>query len=467
MTTAAVSPNINDIEALKARLKSTWMTGNYDIFSRYLEPDALLFFRRIGVQPGQRLLDVGCGAGQLALIAARADALATGCDIATNWLEKARERAAAEQLNVSFEEGDAESLPYADAQFDVVTSLVGAMFAPRPNLVAAELVRVCKPGGTIAMANWTPQGFVGQMFKIISRFIAPNGMPSPTLWGDQATVHERLREGIVDLRCTYRFYQFEYPFPPDVVVEFFREHYGPMSRAFASLSADGQEQLRQELVALWTANNRSEGRGTLVDAEYLEVIGTRSDRDPDIPFIHSIPQKEVFPNRRAQLLADRLEEGAARLGAFANRLTDEQWNTRVPERGQPGRTVGVIVHHVASMYPIELEVARAVAAGNAVTNVTWETVDHINAHHAGEHATVTKTEALELLQKNSEQAAASIRTLTDAELDRAAPFSLAFGAPVTAQFVLEDHAVRHSWNHLSRLRKLLGHVVGVPFSPIS
>jgi len=144
-TRAAASPVITTTETdqLKARLKTTWMAGDYDLFSRYLEPDAHLFFRRIGVQPGQKLLDVACGAGQLALIAARAGASVTGCDIATNWIERARSKAAKEHLSVTFDEGDAEALPYADAQFDVVTSLVGAMFAPRPTLVASELIRVC------------------------------------------------------------------------------------------------------------------------------------------------------------------------------------------------------------------------------------------------------------------------------------------------------------------------------------
>jgi len=189
-----------EFEQLKARLKTTWMTGDYDVFSRFMEKDAERFFRRLGVTPGTRLLDVGCGAGQLALIAARAGAQVTACDIATNWLEKARARAAAEGLEITFEEGDAESLPYDDGQFDVVTSLIGAMFAPRPDRVAAELTRVCRPGGMIAMGNWTPDGFIGQMFKAISKHIAPSGMPAPVLWGDEATVRERLREGIADLK---------------------------------------------------------------------------------------------------------------------------------------------------------------------------------------------------------------------------------------------------------------------------
>src|SRR5262244_4293496 len=193
-----------DFAELKARLKSTWASGDYDVFSRFMEKDAEQFFLRLGVKPGTRLLDVGCGAGQLALIAARAGAQVIGCDIAANWLEKARARAAAEGLEITFEEGDAEALPYEDAQFDAVVSLIGAMFAPRPDLVAAELTRVCRPGGIIAMANWTPGGFIGQMFKTIARHIAPSGMPSPVLWGDEATVRSRLQEGISALRCAVR-----------------------------------------------------------------------------------------------------------------------------------------------------------------------------------------------------------------------------------------------------------------------
>ena len=264
-----------EFDQLKTRLKATWMTGDYDLFSRYMEKESEQFFRRLYFAPGTRLLDVGCGAGQLALIAARAGARVTGCDIATNWIQKARTRAAAEGLDIVFEEADAESLPYADAQFDAVTSFIGAMFAPRPELVAAELTRVCRPGGTIVMANWTPSGFIGQMFRAIAKHIAPSGMPSPVLWGDEAAVRDRLHDGISRLQLTRRMFHFDYPFPPHSVVEFFRANYGPMSRAFASLDAAGQENLRQELVSLWSTHNQAADGATSVDAEYLEVIATR------------------------------------------------------------------------------------------------------------------------------------------------------------------------------------------------
>jgi len=264
---------------LKTRLRNTWMTGDYGRFSRYMERDAEAFYRRLPVKPGARLLDVGCGAGQLSLIAARAGARVTGCDIASNWLAQARRSAAAEGLTVVFEEGDAERLPYENAAFDVVVSLIGAMFAPRPERVAAELIRVCRPGGIIAMANWTGPGFVGQMFKIIAKHIAPSGMPSPVLWGDEATVRERLRRGVASLECSRHLYELSYPFPPADVVEFFRANYGPMTRAFGSIGDEAQ-QLRDELTDLWTRHNRATDGTTRVDAEYLQVIAVRAPAEP-------------------------------------------------------------------------------------------------------------------------------------------------------------------------------------------
>ena len=161
-------------------------------------------------------------------------------------------------------------------------------------------------------------------------------------------------------------------------------------------------------------------------------------------------------SRRAESLADRIEEGAAGLAAFAEGLSEAQWRTPMSGTGKDRRSVGVIVHHVASVYPVEIDLARAIASGKAVTDVTWEAVAGMNAKHASDQADVTKAAALELLRRNSHQAAAAVRAFTDDELDRAAPFSLSFGAPVTAQFVVEDHALRHSWHHLARIRTALG-----------
>ena len=273
MSTSALS---SEADSLKARLKQTWMAGDYDRFSRYLEGGAREFYERLAVPPGSRLLDVGCGSGQLALMAAKDGLDVTGVDIASNLIERARARAQAEGLRVRFEEADAEALPFEDASFDAVVSLIAAMFAPRPDFVAKELLRVCTPGGTIAMANWTPQGFVGQMFKAVSKFIAPSGMPAPVLWGDEATVRERFGQGLAELHLTKRHYLFSYPFPPSEVVEFFRLYYGPTNRAFASLDGGGREQLGQELETLWSAHNRAGLGCTMVLAEYLEVIGVRA-----------------------------------------------------------------------------------------------------------------------------------------------------------------------------------------------
>ena len=266
---------MGEMESLKAQLKKIWTAGDYDRFSRFMEGSAREFYERLTITPGSQLLDVGCGSGQFALMAAKDGIEVTGVDLADNLVERARARAQAEGLRARFEEADAESLPFEDASFDVVVSLIGAMFAPRPELVARELLRVCVPGGTIAMANWTPQGFIGQMFKAVSKFIAPSGMPSPVLWGDETTVRERLGHGLSPLSLTKRQYLFSYPFPPAEVVEFFRLYYGPANRAFASLDAEGQAQLRHELEALWTVHNRAGTDCTTVFGEYLEVIGIR------------------------------------------------------------------------------------------------------------------------------------------------------------------------------------------------
>jgi hypothetical protein len=159
-------------------------------------------------------------------------------------------------------------------------------------------------------------------------------------------------------------------------------------------------------------------------------------------------------SRRAELLAARIEEGAAGLAAFAEGLSEAEWRT--PVSGSDRRTVGVIVHHVASVYPIEVDVARAIGSGQALNDVTWDAIADMNAKHAQDQGSATKAATLELLRKNSREAAAAVREFTDEQLDQAAPFGLSFGAPVTAQFVIEDHALRHSWHHLARIRKAVG-----------
>ena len=265
-----------EIESLKSHLRTTWMAGDYDHFSRYLENEARAFYQRLAVPPGSTLLDVACGSGQLALLAARDGIDVTGIDIAENRIARANARATAEQLQACFQVADAEELPFHDGSFDFVVSLLGAMFALRPYRVASELVRVCAPGGTIAMANWTATGFIGQMFKVIDRFVIPAHVPSPLLWGDDAAVEERFGAEVVELNLFRRSFVFRYPFPPRNVVDFLRRGYGPINRAFASLDVSGRRALYRELESLWSAHNRAQGDFTVVETDYLEVIAKRA-----------------------------------------------------------------------------------------------------------------------------------------------------------------------------------------------
>lgn len=266
---SAISPTM---EILKARLKTMWTSGNFGQIAKQIETEAEKFINRLALKPGATLLDVACGSGNLAIAAARGGAVVTGVDIAANLLEQARFRAASENLTIQFDEGDAENLPYSDAAFETVVSMFGAMFAPRPELAAAELIRVCRPGGRIAMANWTPDGFAAQGFKISGKYVSPPDMPSPLKWGDEETVRERLRDGIADLQMTRRKCQFKYEFPPAQVVEFYRRYFGPTQRVFDTLDAGGQAALQNDLEQMWTEHNQATDDTTLIESEYLEVI---------------------------------------------------------------------------------------------------------------------------------------------------------------------------------------------------
>ncbi len=268
--------NTADMDAIKTRQKAMWMSGDYVTFATYLVDGAMDFLASSNIPAGAKVLDVGCGAGQTALPMARKGSRVTGIDLASNLVEAARKRAQAEGLAVQFDEGDAEDLPYESASFDISFSLIGAMFAPQPHLVAAELARVCRPGGRIIMGNWTPSGFVGQMFKTMGQHVPPpQGIPSPTLWGDEAAVSERLGGYVSDLQMTRRLYPFKYPFGPAEVVEFFRAYYGPTNRAFSTLDADGQAALRHELEQLWSRHNQATDGTVYLESEYLEVQAVR------------------------------------------------------------------------------------------------------------------------------------------------------------------------------------------------
>jgi ubiquinone/menaquinone biosynthesis C-methylase UbiE len=266
-----------DFAQLKSNLKSIWMAGDFGQVANYAVQAGVDFIGRTPMKNGDRVLDVACGTGNVSLPAARAGAAVTGVDIAPNLLDQARKRASAENLNIRFDEGDAEDLPYRDGEFDIVVTMFGAMFAPRPEKTAAELIRVCRPGGLIAMGNWTPQGFVGQNFQLTAKMAPPPpGIPPPVLWGDEATVSQRFSQGISKLTLTRYNVSFEYPFGPKEVVAFFRQYFGPTQATFARLDKAGQDSLTSQLENLWVENNQATDGTTKVQAEYLDVRAVRA-----------------------------------------------------------------------------------------------------------------------------------------------------------------------------------------------
>jgi ubiquinone/menaquinone biosynthesis C-methylase UbiE len=258
-------------------MRATWMAGDFGKIAEHTAAEAELFVDTLGIQPAMQVLDVACGTGNLAIPAARTGARVTGVDIASNLLMQARQRAAAEGLQITFEEGDAEQLPFPDAHFDVVMTMFGAMFAPDPERVASELARVCRHGGKIAMANWTPDGFTGKMFRLTSRYLPPSvELPAPTLWGDEAVASLRLKSNGVKVESMQRrILLFDYPFPPCEVVQFFRDYFGPTKVAFSRMDEARQAEYRDDLEKLWSKHNQAPSGTTLIQNEYLEVIGTR------------------------------------------------------------------------------------------------------------------------------------------------------------------------------------------------
>lgn len=271
-----MSTSTPDFTQLKSGMKATWMAGDFGQIASFTAREAENFVDRIGIRPGSQVLDIACGTGNTSIPAARAGAAVTGVDIAANLLQQAKKRAAAENLDIRFEEGDAEDLPYADGTFDVVLTMFGAMFAPRPEKVAAELLRVCKSGGVIAMANWTPQGFVGKSFQLTAKLVPPPPVPPPVMWGDESVVRQRLGPGTKQITFTRQNALFAYPYPPKEVVAFFRKYFGPTQMAFSKLDDAGQLALATQLESLWHEHNLSNDGVTEIKAEYLDVRAVRA-----------------------------------------------------------------------------------------------------------------------------------------------------------------------------------------------
>jgi len=261
---------------LKEQLAATWSAGDYGIIALSMADSAEEFLARHRPGSGVRMLDVACGSGQLAIPAARAGAEVVGIDISEPWIQQARKRAADGGLDARFDVGDVENMPYDDNRFDLVISLIGAMFAPDPEKAASEMLRVCRPGGRIVMGNWTPEGFVGDFFRTVARHAPPPEMPSPLLWGTEESVRERLDDGVSDLVVTRRMIRFRYTMPPAMVAEHYLEYFGPTRRAVEGLDAEGREGLRADLEALWAGVNDGAPGTTEADGEILEVVAVKA-----------------------------------------------------------------------------------------------------------------------------------------------------------------------------------------------
>lgn len=267
-----------DMPALKGAMKATWMAGDFGMLAAKMTKPAEQFVGRLPIAGGRRVLDVACGTGNTAIPAARLGAVVTGVDIATNLLEQARARAAAESLTAEFDEGDAEALPYPDETFDMVQTMFGAMFAPRPELVAKEMARVLKPGGLVAMGNWNPASFSAAMFKVGSKHVPPPaGVAPPVLWGDDATVRARLEPYFEGIETEIIPIDFDMPMSALGAVEFFKRYFGPTKMAFSRLDVAGQAALETDMVALWSGANVAEDpeEHVLIRNEYLLVTGRK------------------------------------------------------------------------------------------------------------------------------------------------------------------------------------------------
>jgi ubiquinone/menaquinone biosynthesis C-methylase UbiE len=278
--TATISQNRESVsgpnlEALKARQQAAWSAGDYALIGTTLQIVGEELCEALDVRAGQKVLDVAAGNGNVALAAARrwCDVVAT--DYVPALLERARERAAAERLAISFREADAESLPFADASFDAVVSTFGVMFTPDQERAAGEMIRVCKRGGKIGLANWTPEGFIGQVFKTIGKHLAPPpGARSPALWGTRARIAELFEPHATSIKSTQRHFVFRYR-SPEHWLEVFKTWYGPMLKAFAALDSAHQTELQRDLTMLIEQFNRSGDGSMVVPSEYLEIVITR------------------------------------------------------------------------------------------------------------------------------------------------------------------------------------------------
>jgi ubiquinone/menaquinone biosynthesis C-methylase UbiE len=274
-TSQARQPDQIDLKALKARQQGAWSSGDYAVVGTTLQIVGEELCEALDVRSGQKVLDVAAGNGNVSLAAARRWCDVTATDYVPALLDRARERAAAERLDMTFREADAEALPFPDASFDVVVSTFGVMFTPDQDRAAREMVRVCRRGGKIGLANWTPGGFIGQLFKTIGKHLPPPaGAKSPALWGTRERIGELFEANASSVKTAQRNYVFRYR-SAEHWLEVFKTYYGPVLKAFAALQPAAQQALEADIGALIAQFNRS-GDGTMVvPSEYLEIVVTR------------------------------------------------------------------------------------------------------------------------------------------------------------------------------------------------
>jgi ubiquinone/menaquinone biosynthesis C-methylase UbiE len=268
-------PGQVDLEALKARQHGAWSSGDYAVVGTTLQIVGEELCEALDVRSGQKVLDVAAGNGNASLAAARRWCDVVSTDYVPSLLERGRARAAAEGLSVEFKHADAEALGFADALFDVVVSTFGVMFTPNQDQAAAELLRVCKSGGKIGLANWTPEGFIGQVFKTLGKYLPPPaGTKSPALWGTQARITEMFGTAAASIKAEKRYFVFRYR-SPEHFLDIFKSYYGPTLKAFAALDEVNQQGLRDDLLTLIGRMNRTDDGTMIVPSEYLEIVITK------------------------------------------------------------------------------------------------------------------------------------------------------------------------------------------------
>jgi ubiquinone/menaquinone biosynthesis C-methylase UbiE len=264
------------MQSIKDRMREVWSAGDFGVIAKIIEPEGYAFINRLNINADSKVLDVACGNGNLAIPAAKLGAQVTGLDFVPDLIRQADERAQSENLEIRFDVGDAEAMPYEENEFDFVVTMFGAMFCPQTDVIVNELLRVCKPGGTIAMANWTPEGFIGRFFKLGASYLPPPpGVPSPISWGAESNVTARFGNKVSDLKFNKVMLNMHMQMPAPEVVEHFIKYFGPTNKLYEILNYKNKMKFRSDLEELFSENNISGSEDVIVESEYLQVTARK------------------------------------------------------------------------------------------------------------------------------------------------------------------------------------------------